>query len=43
MTELKPLHHVAQVGAVKRLRDETAAELDALFPAIPDRAFKGDL
>ncbi|MBI4488117.1 MAG: restriction endonuclease subunit S [Deltaproteobacteria bacterium] len=33
----------AQVGALKRLQAETAAELDALLPAILDRAFKGEL
>lgn len=33
----------AQVDAVKRLQAETAAELDALLPAILDRAFKGEL
>jgi type I restriction enzyme S subunit len=32
-----------QVGALKRLRAETAAELDALLPAILDKAFKGEL
>ncbi len=33
----------AEVEAVKRLQTETAAELDALLPAILDRAFKGEL
>ena len=33
----------AEVNALKRLRAETAAELDALLPAILDRAFKGKL
>lgn len=33
----------AQVCALKRLHAETAAELDALMPAILDRAFKGEL
>lgn len=33
----------AQVDALKRLQAETATELDALFPAILDRAFKGEL
>jgi len=33
----------SNVGALKRLQTETAAELDALLPAILDRAFKGDL
>ena len=32
-----------EVDAVKRLQTETAAELDALLPAILDRAFKGAL
>jgi hypothetical protein len=27
----------------KRLQTETAAELDALLPAILDRAFKGEM
>jgi type I restriction enzyme S subunit len=33
----------AQVDVLKRLQSETAAELDALLPAILDRAFKGEL
>ncbi|MDR1936782.1 MAG: restriction endonuclease subunit S [Candidatus Accumulibacter sp.] len=33
----------AQVNALKRLQAETAAELDALLPAVLDRAFKGAL
>ena len=33
----------AEVDALKRLQAETAAELDALLPALLDRAFKGDL
>ena len=33
----------AEVDALKRLQAATAAELDALLPAILDRAFKGDL
>ena len=33
----------AEVDALKRLQAESAAELDALLPAILDRAFKGDL
>ncbi len=33
----------AEVAALKRLHTETAAELDALLPAILDRAFKGEL
>ena len=32
-----------EVTALKRLQSETAAELDALLPAILDRAFKGEL
>ena len=33
----------AEVDALKRLQAETAKELDALLPAILDRAFKGEL
>ena len=33
----------AEVDALQRLQAETAAELDALLPAILDRAFKGEL
>ena len=33
----------AEVDALKRMQAETAAELDALLPAILDRAFKGEL
>lgn len=33
----------AEVGALKRLQAQTASELDALLPAILDRAFKGEL
>ena len=33
----------AQVGSLQRLQAESAAELDALLPAILDRAFKGEL
>jgi type I restriction enzyme S subunit len=32
-----------QVGGVKHLQAQTAAELDAMLPAILDRAFKGEL
>jgi type I restriction enzyme S subunit len=32
-----------QVDALKRLQVATAAELDALLPAVLDRAFKGEL
>ncbi len=33
----------AEVDALKRLQAETAIEIDALLPAILDRAFKGEL
>ena len=33
----------AEVDKLMRLQAETAAELDALLPAILDRAFKGEL
>ena len=33
----------AEVAALKRLQAETATELDALLPAILDKAFKGEL
>jgi type I restriction enzyme S subunit len=33
----------AEVDGLKRLQAETAAELDALLPAILDKAFKGEL
>ncbi len=33
----------AEVDALKHLQAETAAELDALLPAVLDRAFKGEL
>lgn len=32
----------AKVDAVKALQVETAAELDAMLPAILDKAFKGE-
>jgi type I restriction enzyme S subunit len=32
-----------QVNTLKRLQDETAAEIDALLPSILDRAFDGDI
>jgi hypothetical protein len=32
-----------EVNALKRLQAETATELDALLPAILDRAFKAEL
>jgi len=41
VAELDALH--AEVDALKRLQAETAAELDALLPAILDKAFKGQL
>jgi type I restriction enzyme S subunit len=41
VAELDALH--AEVDGLKRLQVETAAELDALLPAILDRAFKGEL
>jgi type I restriction enzyme S subunit len=41
VTELDTLQ--AEVDALKRLQAKTAAELDALLPAILDRAFKGEL
>ncbi len=33
----------AELDALKRLQAGTAAELDALLPALLDRAFKGQL
>jgi hypothetical protein len=33
----------AMVSALKCLQSETAAELDAMLPAILDRAFRGDI
>jgi type I restriction enzyme S subunit len=33
----------AEVNALKRLQAETAAELDALLPAVLDKAFEGEL
>ena len=41
MAELDALQ--AKVVAAKMLQAETAIELDALLPAILDRAFKGEL
>jgi type I restriction enzyme S subunit len=41
VTELDVM--LAELDALKRLQAETAAELDALLPAILDRAFKGEL
>ena len=40
-TELDALQ--AEVDAPKRLQAEASAELDALLPALLDRAFKGEL
>jgi type I restriction enzyme S subunit len=40
MVELAALP--SEVGALKRLQAETAAELDALLPAILDKAFEGE-
>jgi type I restriction enzyme S subunit len=34
---------MSQTDTLKRLQSETAAEIDALLPAILDRAFKGEL
>lgn len=34
---------LAQIGALKRFQGETAAELDALLPAVLDQAFRGEL
>jgi len=39
----KPDVFQAEVDGMIRLQAETAAELDALFPSILDRAFKGEL
>jgi restriction endonuclease S subunit len=33
----------SKVGALKRMQDETAKELDAMLPSILDKAFKGEL
>jgi hypothetical protein len=35
--------NIEKLDALKRPQPETAAEFDALFPAILDRAFKGEL
>ncbi len=42
-TQLQLRQVKAEVDALKRLQAETAAELDALLPAILDKAFKGEL
>ena len=41
VAELEALQ--AEVDALERLQAETAAALDALLPAMLDRAFKGEL
>lgn len=41
LTKLDAL--LVEVAALKRLQAETAAELEALLPAILDKAFKGEL
>ena len=41
ITELDALQ--AEVDALKRHQADTAAELDALLPALLDRAFRGEL
>jgi len=41
VAELKALQ--AEVDALKELQRQTSKELDALLPAILDRAFKGEL
>lgn len=41
VAHLDDLH--ARVDTLKRLQSETAAELDALLPAVLDRAFRGEL
>ena len=33
----------SKLDALKRLQAETAAELDALMPAVLERAFRGEL
>ena len=40
-TELDTLP--AEVNALKRLRAETTTDLDALLPAVLERAFRGEL
>jgi type I restriction enzyme, S subunit len=41
VNELDALH--GRIDSLKALQDETAAELDAMLPAILDKAFKGEL
>jgi type I restriction enzyme R subunit len=43
VVEAKRDTRLAKVDAVTRLQAETQAELDALLPAVLDRAFKGEL
>jgi len=42
-TQQRLRHVKAKVDALKARQAETAAELDALLPAVLDRAFKGEL
>ena len=42
MTEPKVFARMLHPDTLKRLKAETAAELDALLPALPDRACKGE-
>jgi type I restriction enzyme S subunit len=42
MSTITPQPLTLEVDTLKRLQTETAAELDALLPAILDRAFKGE-
>lgn len=41
--QLRGIELFNSVGALKRLQSENAAALDALLPAVLDRAFKGEL
>jgi len=43
MTATTPDALQAELDALMRLQAETVTELDALLPAIFDRAFKGEL
>ncbi len=40
---VRPVHFPPAVDALRHLQAETASELDALLPAILDKAFKGEL
>jgi len=40
---ITPKLQAAELNALKHLHTETAAGLDALLPAVLDRAFKGEL